>query len=81
MRCDGCEVEFGVHYATSPFPHVGGFWLCPPCREAWLTVQEAPSLDRTEPRIEPRLRAVLIRRVAAGQLWTRPVYTVERSPP
>lgn len=78
--CERCATAVGVRYAVSPFPHVGGLWLCPPCREAWLAVQERPSLDRMEPLIEPSLRVTLLPRAVARMLPARPRYRVERSP-
>jgi len=53
-RCERCTGESPTTYAVSPFPRVGGFWLCAPCRAEWLRVQEVPSLDTASPPVERR---------------------------
>lgn len=65
--CERCAGDLPTAYAVSPFPRVGGFWLCAPCRAAWRRAQEAPSRDTASPPVDPAVRGALIRCV----VWTR----------
>lgn len=65
--CERCAGERPMAYTLSPFPRVGGFWLCAPCRGEWLQVQEVPSLDTASPPAGPALRSTPVSRM----VWTR----------